>query len=261
MESAPRKRNVLHFLWKKILGQSPVQPPPPVAKPDRWSETRAYDVMLQRQRTGDEVLYRYRHSRKDSGHASLRAQDTFGQEGGADDAQLASAFGLDSKVILKEPRDDIAVDGKPKIGAGPPELAVQDSGADEEQCLAQRMPSKGCSSAPLTTHALAGTMLSEAGTDECVSTLAAERCIARTQEQARQDAAVRELAALRIQHAASLHILPGVYAAYSLSDGPDSYHYPRSGRSARLERKKKQRWLGSSEPKCLKKCLSAPINL
>lgn len=84
MGEVRRKGGFLHFLRARIRRKPPA---PPEKAPDRWSETRHQEVMLQRQRTGEEVLNRYRHSKarevslreQSFGAPSLRAQSTFGE--------------------------------------------------------------------------------------------------------------------------------------------------------------------------------------
>merc|ERR1719389_190728 len=62
---------------RKKLRRRPAAPPDPLGQ--SWNEEAHAQVMLQRQRTGDEVLYRYRTSRMSlQSDVSLRAQTTSG---------------------------------------------------------------------------------------------------------------------------------------------------------------------------------------
>jgi hypothetical protein len=217
--------------------------------------------MLQRQRTGDEVLYRYRHSKQQESlrQASLRAQSTFGNELDSDDdrqhpsgAAGGGRFGLNGKVVLYEPATPKHLRPLPLDGTAPVALVEQDSGADEEQCLAEGYSSFGRARAKqAAADPLCG------GVRSPPSSPSSETCCsenaARAEQLRAQQAALQEISALRIQHGAFLHILPGVRAALTISDRTEYV----SKRSRRRD-KKGRRWIGGFEPKRLAKSFSAP---
>lgn len=249
--------NFIHYLLKK-LRQAPA-PDQPKAEPEEWSEERHHEVMLQRQRTGDEVLYRYRHSKQQESlrQASSRAQSTFGNELDSDEnphtGSADGRFGLSAKVILKEPAAHHVPSHQKTLtldGTGPVALMEQDSGADEELCLAEGYSSLSRTRAKQTAADTLCSLVSSPPSSPCSETGSSESA---SSEQLRtQQAALQEISALRIQHGAFLHVLPGVRAALTVSDRSDA-----SRRSRRRE-KKIRRWIGSSEPKRLEKSFSAP---
>eukprot|EP00967_Tisochrysis_lutea_P097251 scaffold142771_cov40-Tisochrysis_lutea.AAC.1 len=281
LRSENPKRGMLLGMWKRML-QHHCNTQPQEKQPDRWSETRHHEVMMQRQRTGDEVLYRYRHSKQQESfrQASLHAQSTFGNEPStneeprAADDTLATAtsgngFSLKSQLSTfgnsaryrERTQKPLSLDDSISFA-----LTEQDCGADEEPCI-----SEGCDP---SISQMDQTMLTESSSSlsdlmtmssnshrlhthteplQPCSELECSNLNVHDEQFKSQQKALEELAALRIQHGAFLHVLPGVRAASSLSDQID-------GDPKRSQKKKKRRgrWLGGSESKCLEKCFSTP---
>jgi hypothetical protein len=239
--------NFIHFLWRKVMRQASISDPQKT-EPEAWSEERHHEVMLQRQRTGDEVLYRYRHSKQQESlwQASLRAQSTFNNEADSDKNHTAGPadgrFGLNGKVILKEPAAQ-HVHSHEKLllldGTDPVALMEQDSGADEEQCLAESCPSLSGPRAKQTAADSLCPLVSSLPPSPCLETGCGESASAEQLDA--QQAALQEISALLIQHGAFLHILPGVRAAFTVSDRSDC-----ASKRSRRRGRKIRRWFGGS---------------